>query len=166
MSERPRCRAQPFDFISIVRGIARIALLPVRGLVRHRRANDISLVDFSCIREKSIISCVYLLTLFGRRVAGRDRSASNHLLRSIFLDPFRSPICRDAVNRNCSFVELSSAGRGLKELISGSSIAVLFWLLLFILKFNASHVDDYHAQTLRRLGASTSPDHRPGSHFG
>lgn len=30
----------------------------------------------------------------------------------------------------------------------------------------ASQCGRIHAQTLRRLGASTSPDHRPGSHFG
>lgn len=36
----------------------------------------------------------------------------------------------------------------------------------FVVKLMRLPIWKIHAQTLRRLGASTSPDHRPGSHFG
>lgn len=125
----------------------------------------------SFIFAKSRLFLVCLLTLFGRRVAfGIGPSVSVRLESSPFNSRRPLSVAKSYAammgNRNYSFVEPSSAGRSSKEVVSDSSIAVLPWLLLFTLKFNASHVDDYHAQTLRRLGASTSPDHRPGSHFG
>lgn len=47
-----------------------------------------------------------------------------------------------------------------------SRLVKLFHCVRVHTGINARPIWTIHAQTLRRLGASTSPDHRPGSHFG
>lgn len=75
------------------RGIARVALLPVHGLVRHRRANEISLVDFSYMYLRKIV-----------------------YIPRVFADPVRSPCKPSGSVRVSVRLESSSPFNSLRPL--------------------------------------------------